>query len=314
MSMSADVSGWPPDDAGEAWADFRVGSGDEEASPKHAALAIPGDGPQATGDDLAVFTDTQMEVVGMLRGVATGFQSLVDQLARKEQELTQVRQQSKRKDALITRQGAALNQLQNTYPVAERPEWTAVWNAICATVERWCQARPWLTRSGAFQRVENALKWEFRQVLTPPSRVAMLPTLSAEAGETASVTGSGQAYRRLRLRSLPLMRWEEAIAFLEALPPPDAAHSSSVRSDPVYGVSERAWGPAEGEGLRRVRLTCALSVRDVAARIFFAPSTIRHWEVGKRTPSAEAWARLPAAFGVSPETLARWCGGFRGQS
>ena len=135
--------------------------------PRDTNAVAMEDDMQGVYDDLVVLADSQTQGTDATERLVGRLQSLANRLAREKQQRVQAYQ--------------LVNQLQNTYTIAERPEWTVVWNAICATVERRCQARPWLTRSGAFQRIENALKWEYRHVLTPPSRVAMLPTLPKTA-------------------------------------------------------------------------------------------------------------------------------------
>ncbi|MGC8487339.1 MAG: helix-turn-helix domain-containing protein [Clostridia bacterium] len=237
----------------------------------------------------AAMADTHVATASQLRALTAQSLNLLRRIEWSEQRLLQVQHQAQ--------------ELVNTYPIANRPEFDELHDEMAKCVERWCTDRPTLGRRSAWQRVTNAVKREFRYVLRPPEnpgRPSRLP-MPKEVGH-------------LRLQNLPLARYQEAIAFLKALPTPGATHLSPVRVDSANEVPERAWGLAEGEGLRRVRQTCGLSVRELADRIFFASNTIYHWEAGRCAPSADAWARLPAAFGIAPETLARWCGGFHGRS
>jgi len=189
------------------------------------------------------------------------------------------------------------------FPVAETPEWDRLWSAIVATVDRWRRERPGLTRAGAFQRVGNALKWEFRLVLAESGAPLAAPDRPALPGATKD---PDHAYRRLRLRNLPVLRVEDALRFLATLPPPD---DTPVRRVPRRPSARRpdGWGPANGRALRALRAARGFTRPALAAQIYFSVHTVSAWERGARCPSRGAWLQLAKVLGLPAQDLARRC-------
>ena len=57
------------------------------------------------------------------------------------------------------------------------------------------------------------------------------------------------------------------------------------------------------DSIRRFRTQRGLSVKELASSIYVHESAVRHWEHGRRTPSAAEIVRIAKTYGVSTDYL-----------